>query len=371
MIEIIIIERVRVNLRHKLANFKKEVTPLLELVTNDIYLESIWLGNMAMLEDIAAKYILSNITEATPNESLRNIIEHVKDEQRHARLLQEMRPVTIYPETKYYIIEEEWKKIAEGFILGFFNSTLLREVNHRYAAYVHGAQTIERFPFRVYSLYFSMTNLPKVKAGLPGIIADENGHIELGKSMYAKLDPSERMSLTKLYRLEEELCLMMLKRMNLALRQIMNLYEPDLNSEFEYKLTKDNQLEVAWNYALSCGEGQFCADRAQHLKEANTLQRAVLRNEPQFRTLEKALLGILNKYILKSKEAGVSESVIQNRFDDHYKKMIYNTNNVPLHHAYFRILEDLPSLETDGVGVSLEASLWAELNIEMSQSGLI
>lgn len=359
------------NLRHKLANFKKEVTPLLELVTNDIYLESIWLGNMAMLEDIAAKYILNNITEATPSTSLRNIIEHVKDEQRHAKLLQEMRPVTIYPESKYYIIEEEWRKIAEGFILGFFNSTLLREVNHRHAAYVHGAQTIERFPFRVYSLYFSMTNLPKVKAGLPGIIADENGHIELGKSMYAELDPSERMSLTKLYRLEEELCLMMLKRMNLALRQIMNLYEPDLSSEFEFKITQNSQLEVAWNYALSCGEDHFCAERAQHLKEANTLQRTSLRNEPKFRQLEKTLSKTLNKYILKAKETGVSASVIQHRFDDHYKRMIYNTNNVPLHHAYFRILEDHPSSETNVVGASLEAALWAELNLEISQNGLL
>ena len=55
------------NLRHKISSFKKEVAPLLELVTNDIYLESIWLGNMSMLEDIAAKHILNNITDAKPD----------------------------------------------------------------------------------------------------------------------------------------------------------------------------------------------------------------------------------------------------------------------------------------------------------------
>src|SRR5437762_3534574 len=54
--------------RHQLMSFKKEVSPLLELVTNDIYLESVWLSVMSMLEDIAAQYILSNITEATPTE---------------------------------------------------------------------------------------------------------------------------------------------------------------------------------------------------------------------------------------------------------------------------------------------------------------
>lgn len=358
------------NLRHKLSNFKKEVAPLLELVTNDIYLESIWLGVMSMLEDIAAKHILNNITDVTPEECLRNIVEHAKDEQRHARLLQEMRPVTIYPEKKYYIIEEEWRKIADAFILGFFNSSLLREVNHRHAAYVHGAQTIERFPFRVYSLYFSMSKLAKVQAGLPGIMADENGHIELGKSMYADLSQSERMPLTKLYRLEEQLCLMMLKRMNLALRQSMNLYEPDLSSEFEFKLTQDAKLEVAWNYALSCGEEHFSTVRAQLIREANTLNRVTFRHEKKFRELEKNLTKSLLNYILKCTDMGVSQFVVLRRFDNHYKEMIYNTNNVPLHHAYFRILEEFPSLE-NAVADSLEESLWAELNSEILDNGLI
>ncbi len=353
--------------RHKLASFKKEVSPLLELVTNDIYLESIWLGNMSMLEDIAAKYILSNITKATPAEALRNIIEHVKDEQRHARILEEMRPVTIYPELKYYLIEEEWKKIGQEFILGFFNTPLLREANHRHAAYVHGAQTIERFPFRIYSLYLSMSKLEIVKAELPGIMEDENEHIELGKQMYAKLDASERMSLSKLYRLEEELCLMMLKRMNLALRQILNLYGPEFNCDLEERISKDGQLEVAWNYALSCGENCFSPPRAQHLKDANTLQRMVFRKNSEFRDLEKSLSALVNDYIVKAKVAGVSESIILNRFDNHYKKMIYNTNNVPLSYAYFRILEDLPSNAISDESVGVESTLWAELNSEFSR----
>ena len=346
-----------------MASFKKEVTPLLELVTNDIYLESIWLGNMSMLEDIAAQYILSNVTAATPTEALRHIIEHVKDEQRHARVLEEMRPVKIYPEHKYYVIEEEWKKIGQEFILGFFNHPYLREANHRHAAYVHGAQTIERFPFRIYTLYLSMTKLPQVHNGLPRVIADENEHIELGKKMYATLLASERMSLSKLYRLEEELCLMMLMRMNLALRQILNLYGPKLDHEFEHTLTKDSELEVAWNYALSRGENYFSADRAQYLKEANTLQRATLRKDLKFRELEKTVAGILDSYILKSKEAGVEDAIIQKRFDDHYSNMIYNTNNIPLHHAYYKILENYPNKAS--TNSDIEENLWAELNLEI------
>ncbi|MDD4974023.1 MAG: hypothetical protein PHY93_06710 [Bacteriovorax sp.] len=355
------------NSRHKLDSFKKETIPLLELVTGDIYLESIWLSNMSMLEDIAAKYILSNITEATPSAELRNIIEHVKDEQRHAKLLLEMRPATIYPDNKYYVLEEEWRKIGHEFIMGFFNSPHLREANHRHAAYVHGAQTIERFPFRIYSLYLSMTKLSKAHELLPGIISDEFGHIELGKSMYAKLSPEDRMPLTNLYRLEEELCLMMLKRMNLALRQCWNLYQPDLDSALELKLMQNSQFEVAWNYALSCGEKHFSHDRADRLKEANTLLRAPFRTKPGHRELEKTLEGILSGYIFKSLKAGLSENIIQNRFDSHYRRMIYNTNCIPLHYAYFRILEDHLVKEAKSDEHQLEQKLWAELILEISE----
>lgn len=359
-----------VTLLHTLDNFKAEVKPLLELVTNDLNLESIWLANMSMLEDIAAKHILNNISIKTPDESLRSIIQHVKDEQRHARLLEDMRPVTAYPDLKYYLIEEEWKKISQGFIQGFFSSSLLRDANHRHAAYVHGAQTIERFPFRVYGLYFSMTKLPKVQAVLPGIIADELGHIELGKSMYAQLESAERMPLTKLYRLEEELCIMMLKRMNLALRQRLNLYEPDFNSEFELKLSQNIQLEVAWNYALSCSESLFSSDRAQYLKDANTFNRVGLRHESKFRHLERSLSNVLNKHVLKFKEKGIPDTTIMNCFDNHYKRMIYNTNNVPLHHAYFQILEDHQSTEAH-LESNFAEILWSELNDEATQYGVL
>lgn len=351
--------------RHKMASFKAETTPLLELITQDIYLESIWLANMSMLEDIAAKYILSNVTEATPTEELRNIIGHVQDEQRHAKLLLEMRPATVYPDIKYYELEEEWREIGQEFIMSFFNSPLLREANHRHAAYVHGAQTIERFPFRIYSLYLTMTKLQKVHDLLPGIISDENGHIELGQKMYAQLSADDRMPLTKLYRLEEQLCLLMLKRMNLALRQRWNLYQPDLKSELEHKIAKNRSFEIAWNYSLSCGEKHFSTSRTGHLKAANTLARASMRNHTQYRELEKNLVGVVSKYIDKSLESGLSESTILHRFDRHYQNMIYHTNTIPLHYAYFRILEDHKT-EVPASELEVEEKLWAELLSEIS-----
>jgi hypothetical protein len=357
-----------VNSRHKLASFKKETAPLLELVTNDIYLESIWLGTMSMLEDIAAKYIFSNISKATPAIALSEIYEHIEDEQRHARLLEEMRPVLFYPESKYYAIEAEWRKIGHEFIMAFFNSPLLREANHRHAAYVHGAQTIERFPFRIYSRYLSMSKLSKVHEMLPPIIEEEFGHIELGQKLYAQLSPNERMPLSRLYQLEEQLCLMMLKRMNLVLRQHLNLHSPKLCSALELKITQDSDFEIAWNYALSCGEKCFSFHRANHLKEANTLLRASLRGKPGYRELEKNLVDILTKYILKSLEAGISESTIQDRFNNHYQRMIYNTNNIPLHYAYFLILENHSLENIKSNEKQLEEKLWAELILEISKA---
>lgn len=354
--------------RHILENFKKETTPLLEIVTQDIYLESIWLSTMAMLELVAAEYILSNITEKTPAESLRGIIEHVKDEQRHGKLLLEMRPVTIYPDKKYYEIEDEWRKIGLEFIMSFFNGPLLREANHRHAAYVHGAQTIERFPFRIYTLYLSMTKLAKAHELLPGIIADEYEHIELGKKMYAELLSSERMPLTKLYRLEENLCLMMLKRMNLSMRNILNMHKVELDTELELELIKNRDFEIAWNFALSSGERNFSIERSKRLKEANTLLRAPLRTKKEFKKLEKDLESVVSKYIYKSLAAGISENTIQHRFNNHYNRMIYNTNSMALHYAYYCILEESKnSGEISFDELKLEEEMWSELNFDITK----
>lgn len=357
--------------RHKLDSFKKEVTPLLELVTSDIYLESIWLKNMSILEDIAAQYILSNVTEATPACALRNIIDHVKDEQRHAKLLLEVRPATVYPDKKYYLLEEQWKKIGEEFIMGFFNSPLLREANHRHAAYVHGAQTIERFPFRIYSLYLSMTKNTKAQKVLPGIIADESEHIELGKKMYAALSEDERMPLSRLYRLEEDLCLMMLKRMNLSLREAWDLYSPCLDSQLEEKIIKDDQFEVAWNYALSFGEEKISTTRAIHLKSANTLRRTPFRSITGHKDLEKGLVAIMDSYVCESLNAGVSTQAIQQRFNNHYEKMIYHTDSIPLHYAYYSILEDSLSssagVKLNSDEIELENLFWSKLVSKISQ----
>lgn len=357
---------------HKLQSFKKEVGPLLELVTKDIVLESIWLGIMSKLEEIAASSILNNISAGTPDESLRKIIEHVKDELRHAKVLKELRLVSVYPEQKYYVIEDEWKKIAENFIQGFFSSGPLREINHRHAAYVHGAQTIERFPFRVYSLYLSMTTLPDVKEKLPSVIADEQEHIELGKSMYVKLTEQERKPLTMLYSLEEELCLIMFKRMNLVLRQHLNLYVPYyLDSELEFKLTQNMQFETAWNYALSCVESSFDDRRSQYLKDANISGRVCLKKNAHYRKLENSLMGSFEKYILRAKGAGISDSTILSRFDNHYRSMIYKTNNIPIQHAYYRILENHFSPVLDINESNAEEYFWKYLKLEILQNGLV
>ncbi len=351
---------------HKLASFKKEVSPLLDLVTKDIYLESSWLSVMSMLEDIAAKYILSNVTQNTPNEALRNIIGHVQDEQRHAQMLLDMRPVSIYPATFYYEIEQVWKDIGNEFIMAFFNSPELREANHRHAAYVHGAQTIERFPFRIYTLYLSKTKLSKVHQMLPQIISDENGHIELGKKMYNDLADEEQMPLSRLYKLEEDLCLMMLKRMKIALCEKLNLNDLREESDLVKKIKINRPLEIAFTFALSNVENYFSPERSLLLKSANTLLRARERSDLAYRNLEMKVTSIVDQYLMNCLKSEMQTQTLLNRMDTYYSNVIYQTNSMALHYAFFRILEDHATVATEQH--ELETKYWNELIIELQQA---
>lgn len=352
--------------KHKMKSFKEEVTPFLELITSDIHLESVWLSVMSMLEDIAAENILSNVTEKTPASSLRDIIVHIKDEQRHAKVLLALRPSKIYPDLKYYAIEEEFKDIGREFIMSFFNSDQLRNANHRYAAYIHGAQTIERFPFRIYSLYLSLTKLDNVKAELPKIIDDESEHIALGKKMYEQLSPEERMPLSELYRLEETVCLMMLKRMHIVLRKKLDLSRPVEHSIVATKSIENKKFEIAFNYALYVAERFFSDERAEYLQVGMTLSRLELRNDPAYKHLEKALVFFVTKYIHNAIESGVSKETLQERFNSHYNEMIYTTNTMALHYAYHCILESQTkrSLSSEK---PIEENLWDELNQSVIQ----
>ena len=352
---------------HKLASFKKEVSPLLVLVTNDIYLESIWLSVMAMLEDIAAKYILSNITNKTPNESLRNIIEHVQDEQRHAQMLNDMRPALLYPANFYYEVEQIWKEIADEFIMAFFNSPELREANHRHAAYVHGAQTIERFPFRIYTLYLSHTKLAKVHEKLPQVIADENGHIELGKKMYNELAADDRMSLSRLYKLEEDLCLMMLKRMKIALTEKLELSEK-IECSLVLKLKSSRALEIALIHSLSKIEKQLSPKRSELLKSANTLLRAKQRSELSYRQLELIVAQLGENYFSGCLSAGISRPTILGRLNRFYTDVLFQTNSMALHYAFYRILEEHQTEnESNEAEKLLENKYWKKFLNDLEQ----
>ena len=46
----------------------------------------------------------------------------------------------------------------ECFVTSFFSNSLLRTAKSRHVAYVHGALTIEQFPFQFYTVYEKLTH---------------------------------------------------------------------------------------------------------------------------------------------------------------------------------------------------------------------
>lgn len=347
-----------------MLSFNEEVAPFLKIVTSDIHLESVWLSVMSMLEGIAAEYILSNITDKTPTSSLRDILNHIKDEQRHAAVLLSLKPSSTYPDVSYYKLEEQLKRIGQEFIMSFFNSAQLRNAQHRYAAYIHGAQTIERFPFRIYSLYHSMTQQPKVKEALPAVIADEIEHIALGKKMYSQLSAEERMPLAELYKLEETVCLMMLKRMHIAVKNHLQIEKLSVDSTVAKMSLFNKKLEIAFNHALYVAEGFFNKERAEYLQVAVTLARLEYKKDADYKALEKQLVYFVTQYVHECMEEGVSFATIQKRFNKHYNEMIYNTDTMALHYAYHCLLE---KHSIAGESSLVEEEKWNQLNARIQQ----
>lgn len=186
---------------------------LMALVTQNEYLESIWLTGLASIEDLAAQQITRNIAAETPTDEIRNIVKHAQDELRHASEFRAMRPKLSYPSLRYYRFQERVLSFFKDFIMGFFANPVLNKAKHRHAAYVHGAMTIERFPYQLYTTYVKATSLTAVKNRLPSVIKDEKGHLELGHRMRKDLTPDEQLPVEALERIEDDMCATLFQRL--------------------------------------------------------------------------------------------------------------------------------------------------------------
>ncbi|MDR3607711.1 MAG: ferritin-like domain-containing protein [Oligoflexia bacterium] len=349
----------------------------LSLVTRDIQVESAWLTALARLEDLASVQILSNLSGHTPFHERRAIEAHAADEMRHRNALLMMRPVAQVPAGRYLRLEKKLSELAESFIIGYFSNPLLTTAPNRHAAYVHGALTIEQFPFQIYAAYWKATKIPAVRDQLLNIMKEEHGHLALGNRLRANLPEKERLPVETLQQIEIEMCAKMIRRMRVALREFYGIEKEKQNEPLVNAVTRDSLTLTAWVFALGHAEKSAAQTmRAallnsgvaltpaieehvnDEIRHGQMLQRSVLldrrRNsrDPAYFALESGLIAHMDTYLNTifgyAKKRGtnpmstyrIGARALESRVFRHYMELEKSTDHLLVAQTLSMVLQD-------------------------------
>lgn len=336
--------------------------------------EGLFLLAMAELEKMAGDQILSNRTSRTPTHLLEDIETHANDEYRHSRQLHKMgseilsaAPLTSFERRKL----RQMTEVAKSFVTGYFGNPSLAEATSRHAAYVHGALTIEQFPFQVYSMYLQKTKIDLVREQLPAIIADEHQHIQFGRQMRSELSEDQKLDLGKLHQIEKKMCGQLFSRL-----QRIHAADTSLNP-FCRAVTENASHSVAWIQTLGHAEkraadaterffegfqelrpefmAEHLADETRHQKMLHRsilLQRRKYRADQNFQQLEAKMCDLMFHYqnrifarVMRAlKCPGLvyfyATSLIESRVFKHYLELIQASNDILVTYTLNEILSD-------------------------------
>ncbi len=355
---------------------REAASSLMDKVTLNPTIESAWLTALARMEEVAADQIRTNISAFTPTAEREAIFEHAADEDRHARLILAMRPMSFLPDARHEALKNRLCHLAERFVVGYFGNPLLITAKNKHAAYAHGAITIEQFPFQVYVAYLKATQLPAVNEGLPGVIRDEQAHLALGRRLIDQLPQEERFSIEHLLKIEEDMCATMLRRMDAVMSEFLS--DSACIGSFEEAISHSPHATIAWAFTLGCAEElaashmekiytgrgltlpqMMPAHIADEVRHAKMLKRAVLierrrlaSQEVGYLKLERAFLRGIRLYQMKLFSSLMNQTnnpdaiylygalALETRVFKHYKELAQETDHIGLSHVLSVILEE-------------------------------
>ncbi|KYG70083.1 hypothetical protein AZI85_15455 [Bdellovibrio bacteriovorus] len=254
-------------MRTSIEQLYNSINKLMSQVCKDPRLESALLTALGHMEDLAAKQILGNVSASTPPQFLSEIRVHAEDELRHRDALWAVRPFAEAKDARELELRRDLQGIAESFTVGYFGNPILIQAKSRFNAYVHGALTIEQFPFQIYSCFIKATYSESVRSVLTSVLADEKSHIQLGKKMMETLPETEKLCLTQLHTIEKEMCHKMVLRMSDVISAYENHTERrdtlSASEKLGHALSADAAATSLWIYAL--GDSEELA--ANHMQE--------------------------------------------------------------------------------------------------------
>ncbi|MBC7693642.1 MAG: hypothetical protein H7222_17890 [Methylotenera sp.] len=322
-------------------NLPAAVERFVALVVEDLRIESAWLSALSYMEEVAANQILGNVSDRTPPEFLAEIHAHAADEMRHSAEFTRMRPVQNFdtPElAPYRELELQMRRIAASFVVGYGGNSVLITSRSRHIAYVHAALTIEQFPFQLYTAYLKATKLPQVLAGLPAVLADENGHINLGRKMRTEIPEDRKLSIGALNEIEKEMCLRLVQRLERVVSEFTGRLPIPSVSTLARAANTSAQARVAWVQTLGGLPPEFLTPAHSQLLRRMIYQfRQEFLSEPHYRALETEMSSALAAAL-----AGLSEQSSEKLFEKPFEEAMCVFSR---HFSEFRV-------ECDDVGIA-------------------
>lgn len=214
-----------------------ELAPVIDTfckkIVSDPILEQIWISALGQMEVWASEQILRNLTSESNPEEVAEIQNHAEDELRHGQILANC--VTLDLNTlspKYAELRKKFLTYKKNYLFGYFSHPSLVSLNNKRAAYIHAAITIEKFPFQVYTVYYHHTKVKDLLDNLPGIIADERAHLDLGNKLRNTLPEDKKLPLSKLHQVEKEMTFLYFHRLNQMLDDVDALEKGALWTQF-------------------------------------------------------------------------------------------------------------------------------------------
>ncbi|WP_413575229.1 ferritin-like domain-containing protein [Bdellovibrio sp. HCB290] len=365
-----------------MKTFASTIQDLMSEITQDAHIESAWLTAMAHMEHLAAEQILGNISQSTPPEFVEEIRTHAADEYRHRDVISKIRPIQEPANEAERDLRARLCAMTESFTMSYFGNPVLVQANNRFAAYVHGAITIEQFPFQIYSSYIPATKFLHIREAMTDVLSDESAHIQLGKKFRESLSEEDQLSLQQLQAIEKDMCRIMILRMT----ELIRVYKKSHNvqtagskasSRLAWMLGERPAATLAWVQALG-----FCESNAaihmqreftsrnlslppqmpehveDELRHAKLLHRSVLLERrrwlavPGYKELEHKLNRKMERYLGRFFSALVRELKdpemlylygawgLEMRVFKHYTDLVKWTDNVGVAYIVSQILED-------------------------------
>ena len=318
------------------------VERFVELVVADIRLESAWLSCLSYMEELAATQIFKSITPDSPAEFLKEMETHAADEYRHAKEFALLRPLPAFTESKYVLLERKMRQVCGSFFIGYVGNPILVKASSRHVAYVHSALTIEQFPFQLYTAYLKYTKLPKVLQRLPAILADESGHLALGKKMREGVAEEEKLSLGDLNEIEKDMCMKLVERLYRVVAEFTGK-EQSLPAGNLAKLVNANDAaRIAWTYALgnAAGAGESSLEK-KVIQHSVLFSRKKLLSNESYCAMEEAMSAALIDYETKQKhiEKKQLESISRGMVS-HYQDFQREVDDMHIAHVLDSVVQE-------------------------------